>query len=686
MAVLLTKSRFSAASLSFSAGMALFAIETAFGAWGFEAVSPESVGYRQSLVLLTKSFLPGTWLCFSLSYSRGNAAEFLRRWRLVIIAAFVLPVAIAAGFRSELIEVVRLSTDSDAWWVRFGPAAKVLNGLLLVASVLILTNLEKTLRAAVGTMQWRIKFLILGLGVVFGARIYTRSQALLYSGYDLAVTNIESGALLIGCLLIGVAYLRRGFADIDVYPSHAVLQSSVTVLLAGAYLFVVGVLAQAITLFGGADNFELQAFVVLVGIAALAVLLLSDRLRQKIRQFVSRHFQRPQHDFRKVWADFTRGMANRLNAPSLCNTAAELVSKTFKVLSVTIWRLDERNSRLIFGASTSQTERAAGEGEWDATMSGAILRGLQEHPEPFDLEKITGDWADQLKQVSPVQFRHGGNRMCVPLVASDRCQGVIVLADRVNGVPYTVEEIDLLKCIGDQIAAGLSNLRLTEELMAGKELEAFQTMSAFFVHDLKNAASSLSLMLQNLPVHFDDPAFREDALRGIGKTVARINQLIERLSVLRHSLELKPTDADLNQLVTEALTSLNGVAGVEIVKQLNPLPSIAVDPELLQSVVTNLLLNAHDAVGGQGTIRVATHQVDGRAVLSVSDSGCGMSPAFMKDSLFRPFQTTKKKGLGIGMFQSRMIVEAHRGTMQVESEPGKGTTFRVLLPLQPSAK
>jgi signal transduction histidine kinase len=84
-------------------------------------------------------------------------------------------------------------------------------------------------------------------------------------------------------------------------------------------------------------------------------------------------------------------------------------------------------------------------------------------------------------------------------------------------------------------------------------------------------------------------------------------------------------------------------------------------------------------------VRVETVQSDGWAILSVADNGCGMSPAFLKASLFRPFQTTKKKGLGIGMFQSKMIIEAHRGKIQVESEPGTGTTFRVMLPLKPEA-
>ena len=106
------------------------------------------------------------------------------------------------------------------------------------------------------------------------------------------------------------------------------------------------------------------------------------------------------------------------------------------------------------------------------------------------------------------QFRTGGSPICVPLIGGESWLGVIVLADRVRGLGYSAEEMDLLKCIGEQVAATLLKLRLTEEIMERKELEAFQTMSAFLIHDLKNAASTLGLMLENLPAHFDNPAFR----------------------------------------------------------------------------------------------------------------------------------------------------------------------------------
>ena len=662
----------------FFAGMATLAVESAVGAISLQVSHPEKVAYWQSLALVTKSFLPGIWLAFSLSYSRGNYREFLETWKFFLGAAFLFPIGISLGFRSELIHLLPPADANQGWSLSFGGAGRTLNVLCLISAVMILNNLEKTFRSTVGTMRWRIKFVVLGLAVIFGGRIYTLSQDMLYSGYDLTLIDIETGALFIGCALIGIGYLRNGISEIDVYPSQSVLQGTLTVLLAGGYLFVIGLLAQLIAFLGGAGSFKTQAFLVLLGIAGLAVLLLSERLRQRIQRFVSRHFKRPQHDFRKVWLLFTQRMSGVLDRDAVCATAAKLISETFNVLSVTIWRVDERKESLVLGASTALMA--------DDNLELSLLRSAmppqaRKNSQPFNLEELKGEWAENLKQATAAQFRKGGSRICLPLWAGDRWLGCAILADRVNGLPYTIEELDLLKCIGDQIAAVLLNLRLTDELMLAKELEAFQTMSAFFVHDLKNATSTLSLTLQNLPSHFGDPSFREDALRGIANTVSRINLHIRRLSVLRNKLELKPIESDLNQLVIETLENLNGMPGIELVKEFHPLPKVVVDREQLQNVVTNLLLNAQEAVGSDGQIRVETSQCEGRAVLSVADNGCGMSPDFLRDSLFRPFQTTKKKGLGIGMFQSKMIVEAHRGNIQVESEPGKGTKFGVFLPL-----
>jgi putative PEP-CTERM system histidine kinase len=286
------------------------------------------------------------------------------------------------------------------------------------------------------------------------------------------------------------------------------------------------------------------------------------------------------------------------------------------------------------------------------------------------------------RQINAAAFSGGGHRWCVPLVTGGDVLGAIVLGDRVGGSSYTAEEVDLLRCIGDQIASSLLNMRLTQDVAAAREMEAFRTMSAFFVHDLKNAASSLNLTLKNLPVHFEDPDFRADALKALGNTSRRIDDMLTRLGALRQRRELVLAETDLNQTVREVLESVQAGAGKAVALRLLPLPSILADREQVASVVTNLVMNARDAVSPEGRIEVRTEQRGTRVVLSVSDDGGGMGPEFVRDSLFRPFRSTKKGGLGIGLFQSRAVIQAHGGSLQVETEPGKGTTFHVSLPVK----
>jgi len=191
------------------------------------------------------------------------------------------------------------------------------------------------------------------------------------------------------------------------------------------------------------------------------------------------------------------------------------------------------------------------------------------------------------------------------------------------------------------------------------------------------------LMLENLPTHFDDPAFREDALRGVGKSVAHINHLISRLGELRQELKIQARESDLNLIVTETLRGFEKHAGFLIKTELQTIPRLFVDGDQFAKVLTNLVLNAREAGNGRGSLRISTALEGAWAVLQAADDGCGMTEEFLARSLFRPFQTTKKNGLGIGMFQSKMIIEAHGGRIAVESTPGQGTTFRVFLPLTP---
>jgi putative PEP-CTERM system histidine kinase len=663
-----------AATWCFCAGMVALGLDSTFTGLSLRAAQRGDVVAWLTPAFVATSFVPVTWLGFSLIYSRSNYREFLSRWKFVLVLFALLPAgATFAAVTSQP------GMPEGLWWLRPSALTTTLNAVFLIAFVLILTNLEQTFRAAVGTMRWRIKFVVVAIAVIFGTQLYVRSQAILFSAPDVAFWSLEAGALLIGCFFLGMAHLRTGLTEIDVYPSLAVLRSSFTVIVVGAYLFVVGVLAQVVSTVGGAQIFQFQAIVVIAGMAGLAVLLLSDRTRQRIHTFVVRHFSKAQHDSVHIWTLFSKRLAAVTDLTTLSTTSARLIAEAFDVLSVSIWLRDEEEERLLLRASTSP-HTAQTNGISAGTASEHVLAGLRGSATPFDLEEVQENWGEELRQRNPTTFATGGNRWCIPLHAGDDCLGVVVLADRVNGAIYTLEELALLKCIGDQLTSVLLNLRLASEVSRARELDAFRMVSAFFVHDLKNAATSLNLMLKNLPVHFDDPAFRADALRSVGNTAKRIDDMIARLSALRQRPDAMRVEADLNQLVTEALDKVNDLPNVELTRELQPLPPIVADREQIQSVVTNLVLNAREALGTNGSIQVRTATQGKRVLLSVIDNGCGMSPAFLKESLFRPFQSTKKKGLGIGLYQARAIVQAHGGGMQVNSEVGKGTTFLVSLP------
>jgi putative PEP-CTERM system histidine kinase len=368
-----------------------------------------------------------------------------------------------------------------------------------------------------------------------------------------------------------------------------------------------------------------------------------------------------------------------------------MVSETFGVPSVTIWLANEAQDHFTLGGSTALSQA----GSWRLTQAAGAdqIRAVLDRPVPVEIDcpgPPQADWPEHFRAAGLGPSFWGDSRYATPLVAGrDELLGLMLLGPRSTGEPFSIEDLDLLKTLADQAAGTLLNLRRSAQLVRAKELEAFQAVSAFFVHDLKNLLSTLSLLTHNLPSHFDDPAFRADALRVMSQGVERIDRMLGSLSQVSQSLMLQAAETDLNDLVRSTLAEMNGLLQAPVTSNLQPMPKLSLDTRQFQKVLINLLLNANEAVGVRREaggvrreIKVETGTRDGWAVLSVSDTGCGMSPTFVAQSLFQPFRTTKRRGLGIGLFHSKRIVEAHQGWFEVDSEEGKGTTFRVMLPIK----
>lgn len=666
---------------AFGVGMLILSGDSILTSLAYGAGSADSMARWEQWKLAVMALLPGTWLVFSRSYSRDVNQNEFSRVRLPWAIAAIAPLGLMLLCWDSLIVSWQRIPTINSWVVQFGWPALGLHAFLLVASVGVLINLEGTFRAAVGTMRWRIKYMLLGVGLIFVGRLYTSSQVLLFRGADLSIEAVNPAATLVGCLLIARAMFREGHFDLQVYPSQSVLQGSLAALLAGLYLLIVGVLAKVVTLLGGDASFAFKTLVILVSIVLLALLLQSDHVRLRMRRMVSRHFSRPVFDYRTVWRKFTEGTANQMDQPELCAAFSKLVGDVFQALSVSVWLVDQGKGVVALGSSTAQSSTQRLVPEIHQSSMGGVIRYFQEHPEPLEFESIQTDWAVTLRAWHPSEFRAGGSRVCIPIVSRGELLGLITVGDRVGGVAYSFQDFDMFRCIAEHAAANLLNLTLSRKLLQAKELESFQKMAAFFVHDLKNAASTLSLMLKNLPVHFDNPEFREDALRGIAKTVTRINDLTGRLNTLRHEMKLKFVESDINELVSNAVSAVQFGPDVSVTQNLSSLPRLNLDREQIGKLMVNLLLNAAEAMDGHGKLHISTGIADGRVVVAIADTGCGMSAEFVSQSLFHPFQTTKKNGFGIGMFQCKAIVEAHGGKITVVSKPANGTVFNISLPI-----
>jgi putative PEP-CTERM system histidine kinase len=667
---------------TFGAGMLLLAAAELFRGMSYGAVSPGDAVYWQRRVMATSAVLPAVWLAFSVTYARADAAKFLAQWKWAIIGIAVVPMTFLAIFRKSFFVGAIYLPHGDSWSILLNWPGRAWQAFVICSSLLILFNLERTVRSSTGRIRWQIKFTVLALGLLFALRIYLASQQLLFSTIDSGAVSINGVALIAANVLFAISLLRGSALNLDLYVSTAAIQNSLTIILAGVYLLVVGVLARAARYLSSSESLPLDSFVVFISLTALTVLLLSNRLRRKLRLFVSRHFSRPLYDYRKVWMQLTQRTISLVDQRELSTAISRIVSESLEILSVSVWVVDDSQRRLRLAGSTAFPQTQAKALEKAGKSAPEFIRFVSERLGCLDLEQEDLAWPKEIMQAEPNVSGESRMQYAVGLHAGGEFVGIMTLNnDRVGRQPLSHEDIALVETLATQLASSLLNLKLSAQLRQAKEVETFQTVSTFFVHDLKNLASRLSLTMQNLPANYDNPEFRADALRVISNSVSKIDDMCTRLSMLKQDIELHLNECDLTALIATTLDEFKANLKAELRKDLQPLPKALVDSEQLHKVLTNLVINANEAVNGSGIIQVTTIHEGNTVGFAVRDNGIGMSEEFVEKSLFKPFQTTKKKGLGIGLFHSKLIVEAHHGRLEVNSAPGAGTEFRVLIPV-----
>jgi putative PEP-CTERM system histidine kinase len=669
----------------FAMAMMALAFEELFVALSARAYLPADLLRWQRAKIIATAFVPATWLLFSLSYSRTGYSEFVARWKWIVVTAFTLPLILAVAFNTAFFPRAPALHGDSAWSIAFGWPGQYFYIFVLIIYTIVLANLERTLRASSGAKRWQIKFLLLGIGCYLAFRIYSATQALLFSSLNSTLELTNSATLLVGCLFMILSLQRAERFEVDIYLSNALVYNSVTIVVVGLYLLMVGVLSVVFIYFTGDQFLSVVPFGVFLTFVALSILLFSAQARQRAATFINRHLRRSEYDYRQVWTDFSQRTAQVTDVRRLCATVADLVVETFAAPSVSVWLLTNNPSQVVLAGSTSFSAAQGDSVKHLENATAALIRSVAERELPADFGGSETALRDEILRDYPNYFRQAQIRYVTPLIANRRVLGVLTMSDCLTKQSLSIQDLDLLKTMADQAANALLNRTLSEELLQAKELEAFQTMSAFFVHDLKNLAGGLSLMSHNLLRHMDNPEFRGDALTMLSQSMEKITELCGRMAQWGTDREFRRVEVDLNELVNATLKNFNGSLKSSLVMRLGIVPKLSIDPDQVQKVLVNLILNADEAADAGGEIRVSTARENGWVQLSVTDNGCGIPREFVEHRLFRPFQTSKKYGLGIGLFQCKQIIEGHRGRIEAESEEGKGSIFRVLMPVNEEA-
>jgi putative PEP-CTERM system histidine kinase len=653
--------------IMFAAGMAAFTLESllVYGLLSTSA-SPESdamwMAALQSIALLTA--IP--WCLFAFLAGREADVPVPRTWRLSFAAGSAgLAVVASANFFWPFFIVER---DLHPFrYALLSSTGQIGIAIELLATIAVLYGLEPSLRNTRGSLRWRLKYLALGLGSIFAVRFYLLSQILMFHVVDRNSLVFRTIALIIGELFVTVGLLRSDALRKDLTVSRHFLYRSVTVGLCGLYLFLAGAAGWLLNALGIPEAALLGTLVLFASVMGLAALVLSESLRWRIRRYISTHFYAEKYDYRQQWRTFTADLTARITLDGLATRLLQSVSETIGARKGALYLADD-----IEGGLRLHTVLNAGplSKTLEATLEDFL--GRQKASEPRRVEDFGNGRSEQLLA--------GGLTLAVPLCAQGRLIGVLFVGAERTDADYTQEDFDLLATLGEQAASAIETVQLSERLAQSRAFEGFNRLSSFIIHDLKNSVSALSMLTQNARERFDEPAFRVDALKTLTRTVERMQKLVGRLSSRQATTEFEFESVLLEELVRDTLKSLPVAPMLRLEVVLEPAPFIRADTDAIQRVIQNLITNAAEAMDGEGTITVRVGTEDGLVACAVTDTGCGMSEEFIRTSLFVPFQTTKKGGWGVGLYQARDIMTAHAGRIDVSSLEGRGTTVTLLFP------
>ena len=591
-----------------------------------------------------------------------------------------------AGILAGPVAVFSLFGPLERWWLR-GIVFIYVFGLLGAG---LYSLWKRGYQSRSRGTQRRVQFL-----VIVGALAVAASLADFLWFLDVPVPPIGAGFSILFLFVLSESLIRRRFVDLYDVLGQVVLSAALASCLAAIfYVFV--------RIFGGLDTMYLAAF-----LATLVILVVFEPLREKVSLAIHRTLFRERADLERALNQLGRELTHVLQVEqlgALLMTALES-SRRATASALLIREPIAEHFELVASFGPAAPEKLG------VAQMQPIFEQLAEEPS-LVLDEVAlgaqearrGGNARAARRFGRVlataellgDFRRG---VILPLRSEGQgISGLLLIADDRVADAYSADEVILLEDLALKASVVLENSRQHRELQARDRLAVLGRMAAGLAHEVKNplgAIKGAAQLLNDAPRAADDEVEKE-FVSIILEEVDRLDRVVG--SVLNYARPARASigPVDVGNVVVRTAKILEAESPeCALVTRIAPhLPTIRLDAEQLRQVLINLIRNAIQAMSGKGEVLIsaqlssalpeqgALQQPPDWLVITVTDTGSGISPEIRKN-LFVPFVTTKDRGSGLGLAISQRIVEEMAGRIEVESQPGLGSTFSVFLPLQP---
>ena len=628
----------------------------ATGIWATGTVVLALLGLRISLagdaleMLRTVAWLVFLLLLIDPSRTRlravlaGIAVIVLAQWLLVVANQLGLPAAPGRA------------------------SASVCRLLLAVLGMLLV---EQWYRNTPPLKRWGIKFACLGVGGLFAYDFYLYSDALLFRTINDDIWAARGIVDALCAPLLAISAARNPAWALGLSVSRQMLYRSAALLGSAIYLLAMAASAYYLRYFGGTWGALMQMAYLGGAALLLAGVLFSGSLRAKLKVYINKNFYNAIFDYREEWLRFTRALSE--DGPALGERTIQALAQLVESRAGALWIL--REGQFAPAASWNWPPPA-----WSAPASGPLCQFLEARLWVIDVP----DCKQHPRQygglaLPPALLALPDVWLLVPLMLHGQLFAFVALARPRTPIGLNWEIRDVLKIAGSQAASYLAHRESLDSLMVSRQFESFNRMSTFIVHDLKNLVFQLSLLLSNAEKHRANPAFQEDMLGTLDHSVQKMKTLLQKLA-LGEALDT-PAPLRLDGLLRQAVAAKASLAPAPRLEIVDAELTVLAHRARLERVLGHLIQNAIEATASDGSVAVRLLRERQSAVVELDDTGQGMSEQFIRERLFKPFDSTKTAGMGIGVFESREYIREVGGSLEVRSAPQVGTTFRVILPL-----